>query len=216
MWPIGIGDRLTDLWPDQVSGLNYPRLFFPFSAGKKLPAKYHVFVDIFAWMLALAGLAFTLVLPTIKVIYMVLERFYRWVQHSYIKRSIDWMKRQIDLPFPRIHSLLKPLHPENLLEAIAGLLTWYVSRVCACIHRSIHQATDHLKPSPLKSPSSPIQQTTIRPQLLWRHLPAGGGVCGGLARRLVGREQGGPGRALQSACVACNDRSAVRKCSVVD
>lgn len=51
----------------------------PTAAGKKLPQKYHVFVDIFAWLLALAGLAFTLVLPTMKVVFAILERFYRYV-----------------------------------------------------------------------------------------------------------------------------------------
>ncbi len=47
------------------------------TGGRKLPAKYHTFVDILAWLLALVGLAFTLVLPTMRVAYLILSRLYK-------------------------------------------------------------------------------------------------------------------------------------------
>lgn len=37
-------------------------------------------MNLFAWLLALAGLAFTLVLPTMKLVYAILARFYKCVR----------------------------------------------------------------------------------------------------------------------------------------
>lgn len=40
------------------------------------------------------------------------------------------------IPYVCIHTrrLIKPLHPEHLLEAIVGLLTWYVPCVSVCAY----------------------------------------------------------------------------------
>lgn len=45
--------------------------------GKKLPQKWHPYVDILAWILALVGLVFTLILPSLRAIYFVLNKI--WV-----------------------------------------------------------------------------------------------------------------------------------------
>jgi hypothetical protein len=63
-------------------------------ASKRAPAKFQPWIAAFAWVIALIGLAFSLVAPVCNVVIAILSRVYK---------------------------LLKPWHCENLLEAVFGL-----------------------------------------------------------------------------------------------
>ena len=67
-------------------------------ASKKLPAKAQPWVQVLAWIIAIIGLAFSLIAPICNIIIAILSRIYK---------------------------LIKPFHPENLLEALAGLFTCF-------------------------------------------------------------------------------------------
>ncbi len=62
--------------------------------GKRLPAKYQPWVGLFGWIVALIGLAFSLVAPICNILLAIASRVYK---------------------------ILEPFHPEMLLEAIFGL-----------------------------------------------------------------------------------------------
>jgi len=63
-------------------------------ASKRAPANFQPWIAAFAWVIALIGMAFSLVAPVCNVVIAILSRFYK---------------------------LLKPWHPDNLLEAVFGL-----------------------------------------------------------------------------------------------